>query len=420
MINLVDDNTYSVQCILKGSLAYTGKGHSTDRAVLLGLHGYLPTNLAHLSVEDIVAECTHSMHITIQDYRVAFDFNQDLIFDLKEPLPQHPNGMIFNLYRAGELVFSEQYFSIGGGFVYNLEQVEADAESSEDAHNTHDYPYPYANATEMLDMADKYGISIAEMKKQNELCVMSQEALNTALDDLRDAMFRCIQNGLKAKGILPGVLQVRRRARYIHKQLTHDENATFSDWLSVYAMAVNEENAAGHMVVTAPTNGAAGVLPAVLYYFYKHQNASDEQMRDFLLTAAAIGGIIKHNSSISGAEIGCQGEVGSASAMAAAGLCAARGGTPQQVENASEMALEHHLGMTCDPIAGLVQVPCIERNAFGAVKAFMAVSLALKEDGNHLVSLDNCIKSMKQIGDEMSHKFKETSLGGLAVNITEC
>ncbi|MDQ6983182.1 MAG: L-serine ammonia-lyase, partial [Ghiorsea sp.] len=227
--------------------------------------------------------------------------------------------------------------------------------------------------------------------------------------------------GLQAEGILPGGLNVQRRANKLHQQLqSNPKQADTNDWLCAYAMAVNEENAAGHMVVTAPTNGAAGVIPAVLYYFITHEHGSVEHVRDFLLTASAVGGIIKHNSSISGAEVGCQGEVGSAAAMAAAGLCAVRGGTPQQVEHAAEMALEHHLGMTCDPVGGLVQVPCIERNGFGAIKAYTATSLAMRDDGQHFMSLDNCIAAMKQTGEEMSVKFKETSLGGLAVTITEC
>ena len=270
-------------------------------------------------------------------------------------------------------------------------------------------------------MATDSGLPIAEMKKINELEYMSEQALNDGLDATWHAMVECIEKGLVAEGTLPGGLDLPRRAKGLHEQLKDNpDEASLNDWLCAYAMAVNEENAAGHMVVTAPTNGAAGVIPAVLYYFFKHDGGSNEQAREFLLTASAIGGLIKHRSSISGAEVGCQGEVGSAASMAAAGLCAVRGGTPQQIENAAEIALEHHLGMTCDPVNGLVQVPCIERNGFGAIKAYTATSLAIRGSGEHFMPLDNCIAAMKQTGLEMSHKYKETSLGGLAVSITEC
>jgi len=268
-------------------------------------------------------------------------------------------------------------------------------------------------------MASMFEIKIALlMKRLNELVFISENELNNRLDEIWNAMRICLERGLSTDGILPGGLNINRRAHKIFNQLNLHTNIT--DWLSVYAMAVNEENSAGHMVVTAPTNGAAGVIPAVLYYFINHRNGTKEQIREFLLTASAIGGLIKHRSSISGAEVGCQGEVGSASSMAAAGLCALKGGTPHQVENAAEIALEHHLGMTCDPIGGLVQIPCIERNAFGAVKAYTAASLALRGDGQQFIPLDKCIAAMKETGLAMSHKYKETSLGGLAVSITEC
>jgi L-serine dehydratase len=259
------------------------------------------------------------------------------------------------------------------------------------------------------------------MKHTNEKRQMSETALNSGLDAIWEAMRDCVQKGLAAKGNLPGGLDLQRRANGLHEQLVaRPEDANVNDWLSAYAMAVNEENAAGNMVVTAPTNGAAGVIPAVLYYLYTHKAATPEQVREFLLTAGAVGGIIKHRSSISGAEVGCQGEVGSAASMAAAGLCAIWGGTPQQVENAAEIALEHHLGMTCDPVMGLVQVPCIERNGFGAIKAYAAASLARRGSGQHFMSLDKCIAAMRQTGLDMSEKYKETSLGGLAVSVTEC
>jgi L-serine dehydratase len=273
----------------------------------------------------------------------------------------------------------------------------------------------------MLKMAADSGLSIAEMKRTNEQVFRAERTLQQGLAEIWQAMQTCIERGLHTAGTLPGGLDLPRRAAGLYAQLSGDPAAaSMNDWLCAYAMAVNEENAAGHMVVTAPTNGAAGVIPAVLYYFIRHDGGSVGQVEDFLLTAAGIGGLIKHRSSISGAEVGCQGEVGSAAAMAAAGLCAVRGGTPQQVENAAEIALEHHLGMTCDPVKGLVQVPCIERNGFGAIKAYTAAGLAKRGSGQHFMPLDNCIAAMKRTGQEMSHKYKETALGGLAVSITEC
>ena len=281
--------------------------------------------------------------------------------------------------------------------------------------------YPFDSADSMLSMSMVSKVSIAKMKRFNELDYLSETALNQGIDAIWESMKVCLEKGLDAEGELPGGLGIQRRARDLHQNiLSSPDKANVNDWLCAYAMAVNEENAAGNMVVTAPTNGAAGVVPAILYYCMTHENTTEDQVRDFLLTASAIGGLIKHLSSISGAEVGCQGEVGAAAAMAAAGLCEIRGGTPKQVENAAEIALEHHLGMTCDPVKGLVQVPCIERNGFGAIKAFTAASLALRESGNHFMPLDSCIAAMKQTGLEMSHKYKETSLGGLAVSITEC
>ena len=282
-------------------------------------------------------------------------------------------------------------------------------------------PYPFDTAKMTLEMAKASGQSIAQMKSENELAYISRDELNQGIESIWKAMVSCIKKGLDTEGTLPGVLKVTRRARSLYQQLLKQEtNVDVSEWLCAYAMAVNEENAAGHAVVTAPTNGAAGVIPAVLYYFIKHEGGDIAKVAEFLLTAAAIGGLIKHRSSISGAEVGCQGEVGSAASMAAAGLCAVRGGTPEQIENAAEIALEHHLGLTCDPVEGLVQVPCIERNGFGAIKAYTAASLALRGSGEHFMPLDSCILAMKKTGEEMSHKYKETALGGLAVSITEC
>ncbi|MDF0678944.1 MAG: L-serine ammonia-lyase, partial [Nitrosomonas sp.] len=354
---------------------------------------------------------------------IGFNPEDDIVFDKSDPLPQHPNGMIFYLLdEEGKKILSETFFSIGGGFICTLAEInQLNAPLKMESAGL--YPYPFDSAIGMLEMSQQSGLSIAEMKRANELTRMSAQELEQGLDSIWQAMCHCIEQGLAAEGRLPGGLSIRRRAKDLYEQLQmHPEKATLNDWLCAYAMAVNEENAAGHMVVTAPTNGAAGVIPAVIYYLLKHEGGTEQQVRDFLLTAAAIGGLIKHLSSISGAEVGCQGEVGSAAAMAAAGLCAVRGGTTEQIENAAEIALEHHLGMTCDPVGGLVQVPCIERNGFGAIKAHTAAALACRGTGEHFIPLDNCIKAMKQTGLEMSHKYKETSLGGLAVSvsITEC
>jgi L-serine dehydratase len=349
------------------------------------------------------------------------------VLDRKTPLPGHANGMTFMGYDAdGTLLLRRVYYSIGGGFVVSDEELQRlKARGPEAPAKT--VPYPFANAVEMLDMAAASGLSIAEMKRTNEEVHRDPQALDAGLDAIWNAMTSCIERGLTQEGIMPGGLKVRRRARQLHERLQEEWRQNrpnpllANDWLSIYAMAVNEENAAGGRVVTAPTNGAAGVVPAVLrYWLHFHPEADQASIRDFLLTAAAIGGIIKTNASISGAEVGCQGEVGSASAMAAAGLCAVMGGSPEQVENAAEIALEHHLGMTCDPVGGLVQVPCIERNALGAVKAVTAASLAVKGDGKHFVPLDAAIETMRQTGLDMSEKYKETSQGGLAVNVVEC
>ena len=415
-------NEYHLRCILKGSLAYTGKGHATDHAVALGLHGYSPENLASTDVNALVKKIWKDDSINIDgNYAIAFVPDHDIVFDKTETLKEHPNGMIFELSnQVDDVIFSETYFSIGGGFISKLGEINQLVAPLKMSPAT-SCPYPFDSANTMLDMARKSGLSISQMKTANEKNSISEQALNHGLDAVWEAMCRCINNGLNTHGFLPGGLGIERRAKKLYQQIQEtNARATLNDWLCAYAMAVNEENAAGHMVVTAPTNGAAGVIPAVLYYYVKHEQGTLEQVREFLLTASAIGGIIKHRSSISGAEVGCQGEVGSAAAMAAAGLCAVRGGSPEQIENAAEIALEHHLGMTCDPVNGLVQVPCIERNGFGAIKAYTAASLAIRGSGQHFMPLDNCIAAMKQTGLEMSEKYKETSLGGLAVSLTEC
>lgn len=412
----------TLRCTLKGSLAYTGKGHSTDRAVALGLHGYLPADLVDTDVQALVTQLWQSQQLELDQNRILlFSPARDVIFDTGKPLPQHSNGMVFEVIgRDGKPLLAETYFSIGGGFINTLaeiDQLQAPLKFAAVDSST----YPFDSANTLLALADKHQLSVARMKFINELEHLEESDLIAGLDDIWRAMRTCIAGGLATDGVLPGGLDIPRRAKRLYEGIkSKPETANINDWLCAYAMAVNEENAAGNMVVTAPTNGAAGVIPAVLYYFVTHEQGTQQQVRDFLLTASAIGGLIKQRSSISGAEVGCQGEVGSAAAMAAAGLCEVRGGNALQVENAAEIALEHHLGMTCDPVKGLVQVPCIERNGFGAIKAYAAASLALRGDGKHFMPLDNCIEAMRKTGLEMSYKYKETSLGGLAVSITEC
>ncbi len=411
---------------LFGSLAYTGVGHGTDRAVELGLCDLAPADAHPDRAEPLLEEARQAAQLVHADLaHIAFDRDEDLVLRRGETLPGHPNAMTFSLSdTAGAEIASETYYSVGGGFV--LTEAEMGHASIDDGPPS-EIPYPFASAEQMLAMGQAADLSIAAMKRANECATMDEATLNARLDAIWASMAACIDHGLSQDGILPGGLKVKRRAAEIHAKLQaeHGSNAVephqIVDWVSVYAMAVNEENAAGGLVVTAPTNGAAGVIPAVIRYYLDHTNdGRPELIGDFLLTAAAIGGIIKHNASIAGAEVGCQGEVGSASAMAAAGLAAVLGGTNEQIENAAEIALEHHLGMTCDPVSGLVQVPCIERNALGAVKAITAASLALRGDGTHLVHLDQCIETMRQTGDDMNHHYKETSLGGLAVNVVEC
>jgi len=422
-----------IEVTLHGSLAFTGKGHATDRAVILGLTGMLPETLDPDEAEPLEAEVRQSRRIAPEGMDdLEFDPATDLIFDYGPALPGHANGLIFKALDAdGAIVLTETFYSIGGGFVVtHAELSESQQSASHDLEAVklaQGYPYPFGSAKEMLRMGRESGLSIASMKRANEIAHSGAESLDERLATVRNAIDQCINRGLQNDGVLPGGLSVKRRARAIHQQLLAERGQnlvqphTVNDWLSVYAMAVNEENAAGGRVVTSPTNGAAGVVPAVMRYYRDHcVDANDEGVIDCLLTAAAIGGLIKHNASISGAEVGCQGEVGSASAMAAAGLCAALGGSNEQIENAAEIALEHHLGMTCDPAGGLVQVPCIERNALGAIKAVSAASLALRGDGSHFMPLDNCIETMRQTGLDMNHKYKETSLGGIAVNFPAC
>lgn len=421
-----------LRCSLHGSLAWTGRGHATDRAVVLGLAGCTPETLDPDEAEALEQKIQQTKIVELPGLPpLDFDPNTDVVFDFEKNLPGHANGMIIEAYDAEDrLHLQETFYSIGGGFVLTSEELirlKHAEEQGQTLIEERDTPYPFASAKDMLEMGQTSGKSIAQMKRENELVTMEADAFDEKLWKIWEVMDACLQRGLNTEGELPGGLQVKRRAAAIRHQLEEERGHNMSmphvanDWLSVYAMAVNEENAAGGKVVTAPTNGAAGVIPATIKYYREHcPGSNDEGISTFLLTAAAVGGIIKHNASISGAEVGCQGEVGSAAAMAAAGMCAALGGTNEQIENAAEIALEHHLGMTCDPVGGLVQVPCIERNGLGAIKAVSAASLALRGDGSHYMPLDNCVEAMRQTGVEMNDKYKETSQGGLAVNLPEC
>ena len=422
------DSWLRIHVSLHGSLAFTGRGHATDRAIVFGLLGHRAGDLDIDKAESDVAALRLSRHLpSLDGITLVFDPHHHIFFDYGPPLPGHPNGMEFHAIDAeGVGYLSQIYYSIGGGFIVTTEELEGGGAGASDDAGTR-VPFPFENAVSMLRMADESGSSIAAMMLANERAVRSDGEVDAGLATLWGAMNACIDRGLACQGELPGGLRVKRRAGKLFEQLCDEEGSNsaqphvYSDWLTVYAMAVNEENAGGGKVVTAPTNGAAGVIPAVLRYYLDHCiGAERARVGEFLLTAAAIGGLIKTNASISGADAGCQAEVGSAAAMAAAGLCAVLDGTPAQVENAAEIALEHHLGMTCDPVAGLVQVPCIERNGIGATKAVAAASLALRGDGTHFMPLDNCIEAMRETGREMSAKFKETSLGGLAVNMPEC
>jgi L-serine dehydratase len=408
-----------VRVELFGSLALTGRGHGTDRAVLLGLAGFEPATVPAEAVTGVMDTVRASNRLRLGNgIEVAFDLGSDLVLT-PEFRPEHPNVVEFVAFRDGAETVRAAYASVGGGFVVDLErpdEVEVDR---------HAWPEEYRSAAQLLDLAE--GRSIAAVALANEVSIRSEADVLAGVGAIASTMLDTIERGLKASGMLPGGLNVSRRARDLELDLReHSLHRTLpptepTDLAGVWAIAVNEENAAGHRVVTAPTNGAAGIVPAVMRFMLELCTPRvDEPVVVFLLTATAIGSLLKANAGISGAELGCQGEVGSACAMAAAGLAAALGGTPMQVENAAEIAVEHNLGLTCDPVAGLVQVPCIERNAVGAVKAITAASLALRGTGQHLVSLDAAIETMRQTGLDMDHRYKETSLGGLAVNVPAC
>ena len=415
---------YRVTAELFGSLGATGAGHGSPKAIILGLEGEAPDTVDIDGIEARVAAAREYGSLTLLGtHQIGFDYRDDLIMHRTETLPFHANGMRFTAYdQQGEALQTRVYYSVGGGFVVD--------ESANDGDVVVDDPtpvrYPFSTAEELLAQCKEHGLSISSLMLANELAWRSEAEFRSGLLALWEVMQACIDRGCRAEGIMPGGLKVKRRAAQLYRQLKSqgeslgDESLNTMDWVTLYALAVNEENAVGGRIVTAPTNGAAGIIPAVLKYYLHHcHGASEEDVCRFLLTAGAIGILYKINASISGAEVGCQGEVGSACSMAAGALADALGGTPAQVENAAEIAMEHNLGLTCDPIGGLVQVPCIERNAMGAVKAISAARMALRGSGEHFVSLDQVIKTMRDTGRDMQDKYKETARGGLAINVLE-
>lgn len=408
-----------------GSLALTGRGHGTDKAVLMGLEGQWPNQIDPDIIPAALERIRRDKRIHLFGLReIDFDEKRDLVMNKRQKLPFHTNGMRFTAYdEAGEVIATRDYYSVGGGFVVNQDEAASDRIVAD----TTELPYPFHSGDELLAQAQRHGLSIAQMMYANEQAWRTPAEIDAGLDEIWSAMQGCVSRGVRETGTLPGGLHVSRRAPTLQAELSNKPEAamrdplTVLDWVNLYALAVNEENAAGGRVVTAPTNGAAGIIPAVLHYYDRFcPGANVQGVRNFLLTAAAIGILYKENASISGAEVGCQGEVGVACSMAAAGLVAALGGTPSQIENAAEIGMEHNLGLTCDPIGGLVQIPCIERNAMGAVKAINAYRMAMRGDGKHKVSLDKVIKTMRDTGRDMQDKYKETSRGGLAVNVIEC
>lgn len=436
-----------VRVQLFGSLGATGRGHATDRAVVWGLAGFHPAEVPMDVVQNLVGRVRKDGRLLLGGHvPITFDPDRDVQLDADTVLEYHVNAVTFTLLAGERKLLARTYYSVGGGFVVeqipdeeltraqmadgytHVRALEAEAQAAEEQPPA---PYPFATADELLELCRTHQLRISDLVRANEESARERLELNKQLDSIWDAMDDCIASGCQTDGILPGGLLVPRRAKRLHDELTRgtqigamghgDDPLRAVDWVNLYALAVNEENAAGHRVVTAPTNGAAGIVPAVLkYYTVFIPDASRAGVRRFLLAATAIGALIKTNASIAGAEVGCQGEVGSASAMAAAGLCEALGGTPLQVENAAEIAMEHNLGLTCDPVGGLVQIPCIERNAIGAMKSINAARMALWGDGRHTVSLDTVIETMRQTGEDMLSKYKETSRGGLAVNVVEC
>ncbi|MEU5991404.1 L-serine ammonia-lyase [Spirillospora sp. NPDC047418] len=416
------EKTASVQVVLYGSLGLTGKGHGSDKAVILGLEGDKPELVDVDRVDERLAAIRErGMLRLFGDHDIPFVVNEHLHFERKESLPGHPNGMRFTaLGDSGEELRSKVYYSVGGGFIVDENATGADRIKPDDTV----LPHPFDTAADLLDRCRETGLSISALTLENERAFgRSPEEIREGLLNLWQVMRACVTRGCAREGLLPGGLKVRRRAPQLHRQLSTEKASdplSAMDWVTLFALAVNEENAAGGRIVTAPTNGAAGIIPAVLHYYDRFLPSDDDGIVRFLLTAGAIGVLFKQNASISGAEVGCQGEVGSACSMAAAGLTEILGGTPEQVENAAEIGIEHNLGLTCDPVGGLVQVPCIERNAVGAIKAISAARISLRGDGRHFVTLDKAIKTMRDTGRDMLDKYKETSRGGLAVNVIEC
>jgi L-serine dehydratase len=418
-----------VKADLYGSLGATGKGHGSDKAVLLGLAGHEPDTVDVEAIPALLDAMRSDGRLPLAGrHAVAFDEAADLVFHRRESLPFHANGMRFTAFDAGGAEIANRvYYSVGGGFVVSDEVAHDGTKQKAIAPDTTVLAHPFHSGAELLELTERLGGSIADVMRRNERHWRSDEQIDAGLLAIWRVMQDCVARGCRVEGTLPGGFRVKRRAARLYRDLTSNPEAALRDplqvmdWVNLYALAVNEENAAGGRVVTAPTNGAAGIIPAVLHYYTRFVHGSSERgVIDFMLTAAAIGILYKENASISGAEVGCQGEVGVACSMAAGALCAVLGGTPAQAENAAEIGMEHHLGLTCDPVGGLVQIPCIERNAIAAVKAINAARMALRGDGTHHVSLDKVIKTMRETGADMQTKYKETARGGLAVNIVEC
>ncbi|MFG3116862.1 L-serine ammonia-lyase [Streptomyces sp. NPDC048197] len=419
--------TARIHAELFGSLGATGHGHGTPKAVLLGLEGDSPRTVDVETADDRVAAIKESGRISLLGaHEIAFDFDEDLVLHRRKTLPYHANGMTVRAHDAdGTELLSKTYYSVGGGFVVDETVLAGEAAAGENPIVPDDtvLKYPFRTGDELLRLSQQTGLSISALMLENEKAWRTEDEIREGLLEIWRVMQACVTRGMSREGILPGGLKVRRRAAGSARKLRAEGDATTRamEWITLYAMAVNEENAAGGRVVTAPTNGAAGIIPAVLHYYINFVPGADEDgVVRFLLAAGAIGMLFKENASISGAEVGCQGEVGSACSMAAGGLAEVLGGSPEQVENAAEIGMEHNLGLTCDPVGGLVQIPCIERNGMAAVKAVTAARMALRGDGRHHVSLDKVIKTMKDTGADMSVKYKETARGGLAVNIIEC
>lgn len=414
-----------VKCELFGSLGQTGIGHGTGKAVILGLSGEVPETIPVDSIDKILADVVSHQKIQLAgQHSVNFPKGDAIIYHHRKTLPAHANAMTLYAYQGNNLLLEKTYYSIGGGFIVEDCDFEKEKNNALSLHANIDRPHKFSNAAELLALTQSSGLSISTIMMNNEKCLKDEASIRAQLVTIWQAMCSSVERGIKTEGVLPGGLKVSRRAPALYRSLKIEKSPdplTALDWVNLFALAVNEENAAGSRVVTAPTNGAAGIIPAVLCYYHKFvQPVTDDVCIRYLLTAAAIGILYKTNASISGAEVGCQGEVGVACSMAAAALTEIMGGTPIQVENAAEIGMEHNLGLTCDPVGGLVQVPCIERNAMGAVKAINASRLALRGTGTHKVSLDKVIKTMWETGNDMKTKYKETSRGGLAVNIIEC